>query len=363
LKKRILFTPGPTQTPLWLRRKIEEFTLHHRDEEYPQVISEVKRDLQELFGAPSAKILIFRGGGTSMMEAVLVNFLKPSDPVLVINVGFFGDRWEEIAQEEYGLTVHSCRSKWGYSFEYSSLIPILQKNEVQFALSQVTDTSTGVKVSFNFGHIVKCYHPDALIATDAVLEGGVSPIKMEREGIDILIGASQKAFMLPPGMGFIILGPRALDWLNNISKGFPSYFYNFRRALEKEDNGGILTTPPTEHIAGLHIVLNHILREKGEAAWYDEHRIRAELIRDRLGKIGFKLFTKHTPSNGLSVLTPPPGFTPTDIIKKLAERGFRIEQGLGQNKNLVIRIAHFAGTDEAEILKLIENIEEIVSSS
>lgn len=360
--KHILFTPGPTETPAWLREIMAASSLHHRTEEYRRVMTNVRQDLKTLFGAPLAKPLIFPGRGTKMMEAVVANFISPGDPVLVLNTGYFADRWREIA-EIYGAAVHECMHEWGYSFDYSCLISTLDKYPIKLVLVQATDTSTGVRnIAINLGRIVKRCQPNALLAVDAVLEAAVSPIKMDLEDIDILIGASQKAFMLPPGLTFAMLNTRALTHLSSKPRAFPFYEVDFRKEIEEIEKGGIRFTPPTEHIKGLHVVLNHILREKGEYRWYEGHKLRAELVRKKLFEFGFSLFTKRSPSYGLSVFNVPEGQNASLIREELEKRGYIIERGLGKIRDSVIRIAHFAGVREEDTLSCIEALKELIIS-
>ncbi len=308
-------------------------------------MTDLREKLRELFGAPRTEALLFPGSGTSMMQAAILNFIRPDEPVLIANTGFFADRWYDIAKR-YKATVHECKSTWGETYYFTVLAQSLKTYQPKLLLMQAAETSTGVvNGCHHMKGVLAQFSPKTLLAVDAVLAGGLYPIKMEQQGIDILIGASQKAFLLPPGLSFILIGPRAMEVLKYEELAYPEYFLDIRDELRFVRKNSIRFTPPVDLIMGMQAILAHVLQR--EEQWYIEHENRSRYFRHELLKLGFREFPRSTPVEGLSVLRVPPGWRATDLVDRLEEKGYKIAPGLGETRDEVIRIAHFDSTKYA----------------
>lgn len=317
------------------------------DPDYLSFVKDLHNKLRALFGASNAEVYIFRGGGSDMMEMVVSNFIAPGDTVHVINTGSFADRWHLMAKRHGAFICESKnRDGWGKTFYPPSVVDFLAGYKPALVLMQASDTSTGVRNDCGLvGRLARDLSPKTLLAVDAVLEAAVSPIKMGAEEIDIVIGASQKAFMLPPGLGFILLGPRAQDALTSRSHAYPTWVYDLRDERSSPRGAGFPRyTSPVDHMAGLSAVLDHILPQ--EEIWYRNHAERAKYLREKLATLGFSLFTEDQPSNGTSVLTIPPKLTVPQLISELRQEGYLVTGGFGGPTPNVIRIAQFEGTRE-----------------
>ncbi|QQG45734.1 MAG: alanine--glyoxylate aminotransferase family protein [Candidatus Sungiibacteriota bacterium] len=348
MKKIIRFTPGPTETPNWVYRAMQDHSMHHFSKEYQKCAEEVREKLRKLFGAPNAEVLFFSAAGSNMMEAVLTNFLERiNDVVGVINTGSFADRWRTMATQ-HNAEIFEYKKLWGLTYSYSDLELLLDvlAARPKLLLAQAADTSTGIRNDLKIlGRLARARSPATLFAVDAVLEGGISKIKMDEDDIDILIGASQKAFALPPGLAYILLNPRARKVLMEKPLGFPAWPFNFQQELKfLKECGRPRFTPPIDHVAGLNAVLDYILER--ESNWYLQHKLRAATLRRELVQLGFALFTADTPTNGLSVLSVPGDQNSQEIAAQVLREGYLIAQGLGPIENSTIRIAHFEGTRE-----------------
>ncbi len=341
--------------PAFVRKAIEDNVgiAHHRHPEYHRVDKEVRAGLCDLFGAGDGAALIFRGGGRTMMEAVITNLGTKELPVCVINTGKFADEWMAIASR-YSVPAHEIKIEWGRMLDHDSLARYFQVlgKRPDMLLMQAADTSTGVKNSWaSASAFIKDWSPQTLLALDAVLEGGVSKINMDKDGVDILLGAGQKAFTLPPGLGYAILSKRALWYLAQTRPYFPTSEFSFRNELESLKNNETRFTPPVEHVIGLHRVLRYI-HDVDESNWYFGHCARANFVRGYLKEhAGIELFTKQSPTNAVSVFSLPPKLDAVLVQEKLREAGFVVETGQGTLKHSVIRVAHFHGIGPFEIIK------------
>lgn len=351
LKTGVRLTPGPTETPLWLQDASWNHSLHHRTKTYKMVLQKVREGLKELFGAPNAEVAIFPSSGTGVMEATVLNFMRRQEKVLLINTGYFADRWRDILKK-YGASFEECKSPWGLTYDPGEVQIKLQNQKFGMVLIQVTDTATGVKNNCGWvGEMLRKNSPKGLLAVDAVFEGGVSPIKMNRENIDILVGATQKAFMLEPGVGYMILNTRALEILENTPLENPTYFFDLREELPVLRGGGVRFTPPVNITAGFHALLPKILKD--EKAWYEAHRRRAESAERILKFLGFRQFAS-SPSSGLSVYSAPNGLTAPQIVDAMEQNGYIISAGMEHARESVIRFAHFSGIEERNFNKFLD---------
>lgn len=362
MKTGWILTPGPTEISKIYTNAVKQARnrgiLHHRHPEYKKIEEKVHSLLLVLFGAPKGQARLFRGGGRSMMWAVVGNFYRAGEKILLINNGKFGDEWKEILLE-FNADFVEARSEWGKKFDEKEVERICRNEKISLALMQLGETSTGIRNDCaRASQIIKRHLPDAILAIDAVLEGGVSKINMEREGIDIVLGGVQKAFMMPPGLAYVVFGERALGRLDENEKAaFPVGEWNFRKKMA--------FTPPVEQVVGLHAMLSYILKNRGEVRWYKDHKQRAKFIRRRLLKMGFTLFPKENDrylTNAVSLFVVPHGWSALNIQEKLRQRGWIVETGLGPLKDRVLRVAHFGGIPFARLKHFCKDLKEIINN-
>lgn len=363
LGNHIILAPGPTTTPTWLKEMM--ITLHHRTLLYRTILGEMKEMLLKLFDAPDGIVLIYPGVGTTMMESVLANFIRKS-AVYVINTGFFADKWAEIAAI-YGADVDQHHAIWGKDYLYHDVYNRLARNSSQktdLVLMQAGDTSTGLRNNLVFvGTTIQHEQPDALFAVDAVLEAGISPIKMKHEGIDILVASTQKAFMLPPGLSFIILREKAIKKITARGALDHSYFLDFEKEIGAAEQQTVRFTHPTAHVSGLWALLKIIFEEIGEEKWYRMHEKRAFFARTHLDSLGFKNFTSGKRSDAVSVFLPPEGFSAGDILRAMDEKGFVLADGMGKLHGSVVRMSHFLGVAKEDLERFFTAIKEYIKSA
>lgn len=343
-ERNIIFAPGPTMTPDWVWKAMQSCTLHHRMESYRNLVRDLNARMSAFFGVKNGVILFLSGSGSDMMERSLSGFAKPATHVLLINSGYFADRWYMMANK-YSHHVRQLVCPWGSSFIPAEIKKECADHTPDLVLMQATDTSTGVYNNpRTASRAVRASTPDALFAVDAVLEGGISPIKMDRDGIDILIGSTQKAFTLPPGLGFVILGRHALKKLRTCNT---SWILDVADEISFAKRTDSRYTPPISHMAGLRAVLQHI-ENLDEDAWHHQYVERAATERAFFSSLGFTNFAK-SPSNGLSVFLMPQEKGAVEFCNRL-ERDHRIiiAPGLGKDTDRVIRIAHFSGIREKD---------------
>lgn len=207
IKKQRLLTPGPTPLLPQALHAMMGSDIHHRTEDFRKLYRTVLADLKEVMGT-SHDVLILVASGTGAMEASVSNLFSPGDKVIVCSAGKFGERWVEITKA-YGLEQIVISAEYGDFVTPERVAAALQENPgVRGVFVQASETSTGAS------HDVKSMaeavrKTDAIFIIDAITGLGTQPLDIEGWGLDVVIGGSQKAFMIPPGLAFMSISPKA----------------------------------------------------------------------------------------------------------------------------------------------------------
>ncbi|MBI3013546.1 MAG: alanine--glyoxylate aminotransferase family protein [Candidatus Tectomicrobia bacterium] len=357
MEKHYLFTPGPTPIPPSVLAEMAKPIIHHRTRDYSALFSQVRLDLKYLFQTDQ-EVLIFAASGTGAMEGTISNLFSPGDKVLVTRGGKFGERWEELANA-YGLQARILDVKWGYAPKPQDVSAILKEDpEIRGVLVQATETSTGVSSDLKaLGEIVRPLAGTALIV-DAVSALGTFDIPMDRYGLDVVVSASQKALMLPPGLAFTALSPKA--WKFTESSTLPKYYFDFRKELKNAQKNTSSYTPAVSLVVGLAASLRQI-RQEGLEAMFARHARLAEATRRAMAAIGLEPFAKELPSAGVTSVCMPAGLDSEELIKILSDRfGITVAEGQGSLKGKIFRVAHMGFVDSYDILALISVLEMVL---
>ncbi|AAC07480.1 pyridoxal-phosphate-dependent aminotransferase family protein [Aquifex aeolicus] len=197
-----VFTPGPVEIPDRIREVLGRQIIHHRTKEFTEAFLETRELFKRLVDCTSENFVFFASSGTGAMEASVQNFFNPGEKVLAVVGGKFGERWAELGRT-WGLEVVELQVEWGKSVDPDQVEDILNKNpEIKGVLVQMSESSTGAY------HDVKTLAKitkdrDTLLVVDAITALGVYNMKPHEWGLDVVVGGSQKAFMLPPGLSML----------------------------------------------------------------------------------------------------------------------------------------------------------------
>ena len=352
--KQLLMTPGPTPIPENITKKMAEPIIHHRTPEYRQVFKDVSEDLKSVFKTAN-DCLIFASSGTGAMEASVVNILSPGDKAIVIVGGKFGERYFEICKS-FGIDVIPVDIEWGTSPDPQLIKDTLNKNaSIKAVFMELCETSTATVYDIKaIGEAMKGF--DAALAVDAISGLAADDLETDAWGVDIAVGGSQKALMLPPGLSFCAISQKAWKMVKN-SK-IPRYYYDFdkyKKAKEKDDTP---FTPAITLTIGLKKSLE-IIKSKGIDNIIKECNNMAGMARDASKNLGFELFSK-SPSNAVTALKAPKGVDASLLIKAIKKRGIAVAGGQGELKGKIIRIAHMGGITKRDVERTIGVLKEVV---
>ena len=353
MEKRYLLAPGPTQIPPEVLLKMAEPIIHHRNPLFEEIVAEVREGLKWLFGTKN-EVLIFTSSGTGAMEGAITNILSPNDKVIVVRSGKFGERWTNICNA-YGVNAVNVDVPWGENVDPADIDKALKANpDAKAVYVHATETSTGVRYPVQeITAIVKNY-PNTICVVDGITGVGVFELPMDAWGIDILVGGSQKAFMLPPGLAFAGVSDKA--WEMNKTSRLPKFYFNWAKELTNLQKNQTSWTPAISLIVGLRESLR-IMRAEGLESMYRRSEILARATREGAKALGLKVFAEN-PSPAVTAIYAPEGIDGQDIYKSLWKKyGVTGAGGQDQLKGKIFRIATLGYADKYDVVTAISALE------
>lgn len=358
MKKIRLYTPGPCQVPeealLEMARPFE----HHRTAWFKELLKECTSKLQQVMCTKN-DVLILTGSGTAAAEGAIVGCTPPGSKMLTIEGGKFGQRWGLVC-EQHGIDVIRHEIEWGTAIEPKVIEDYLKKDPAISAVTVVhSETSTATVCDLAAIAKITNQHNKLLIA-DCITSAGAIPLKPDEWGVDIVITGSQKALMLPPGLSFASVSPRAWKVIEGNPKQH-AYYLNFlqaRKAAQKDDTPW---TPAHILVRGLRITLNMMLDEGLENLW-KRVATMAAATRAAAEAINLKVFSK-SPSDSVTAILMPDGMDEGNVRKQLRERyGLHCAGGQDHLKGKIIRLSHMGFIDALDSVSSIAALEQVMHS-
>lgn len=339
--------PGPTTVPERVRNALALPVVNHRGPEFSDMVKESEAHLQKIIGTKNS-VLLFAASGTGMMEASLANTVTPDDKVLFVANGQFGERFAAIA-EGIGLHAESLEVPWGEAVDAATLSARLAETEYRALVVIHNESSTGAVADLEMiGALVR--DTSTLFIVDSV--SGLGGIEMQQDqwSIDILVSASQKALMCPPGVSLVSVSEKAWQVVDSNARR-ARFYWDFRKARTNAANGQTAFTPAVSLIYGLREALR-MIDEEGLPNVLARHERLAAALQAGGAALGLPVFTKSPiRSNTVTVLQLPEGRKAGDIVRHLYETYGTVIAG-ARNKldGTVIRLGTMGYIDEADIL-------------
>src|ERR1700741_2722816 len=257
LIKSRLFTPGPTPLLPSAQLAMAAADIHHRTADFRALYSRVLADVQTFIGTKN-DVVMFASSGTGAMEAAVSNLTSPGDKVLVVTAGKFGERWKSLASA-YGCNVELVSAEYGKTVEPDAVKAKLTP-DVRVVYMQATESSTGVRHDVQ-GIAALLKGTDTLLVVDAITGLGTTHFDVDGWGIDVIIGGSQKAVMIPPGLAYCAVSDRA--WQRMETTKNPRYYFDLRKERKAAAKGESAFTPATSLFAALGAALDFV-RQMGD---------------------------------------------------------------------------------------------------
>ncbi|MFH2204430.1 MAG: alanine--glyoxylate aminotransferase family protein [Elusimicrobiota bacterium] len=341
----ILLTPGPTPLPPSVYQKLSQPIMHHRTREFSAVFTRMIEGLKYVYRTKN-DVLAAASSGTGVMEAAVANILSPGDKVLVHSTGVFGDRFAAIARA-YGLETVLLAEEWGRAADPDRLRGALRENtDVRAVFHQHTDTSTGVVNDLKTLAAIVREHSDALTVVDAISGLGGEELETDAWELDVVVSASQKALMCPPGLAFVAVSQKA--WRAADAAELPRFYFDWRMARQAAVQNQTPFTPAVTLIPAQEDALRLIREEGIENVWKRTAELAA-WTRSEIRGLGLELFAK----NPAAILTPiilPADVDGRKLVKDiLAEDRISIAGGQLQLAGRIVRIAHMGYIKRSDI--------------
>jgi len=356
-----LMTPGPTDVPPAVLLEMAKPIIHHRTKQFQAIFAELSERLKRVFRTENP-VLSLAGSGTTAFEAAQVSLAKPGSSVIAVASGKFGERWQDIFDvyaKSMNLRPVKINVAWGDAVRPAEIEAAIKANPDTSVVAIVhSETSTATACDLKAIAVVVA-KTDALLLVDGITGVGALPVEMDAWGIDALVTGSQKAMMLPPGLGFVGLGKRALKRLAEVKPG-PCYNLDLRRWLKSYEKNDVPFTPPVSLIRGQRVALEMIEEQGLEKIWARTAKLAAA-TRAAFKAIGLKLISS-SPSDSVSGAYYPAGVDDSKFRAALRNKyGIEIAGGQdgrgGQWKGKIFRISHMGYVDAADTLATLAAIE------
>jgi aspartate aminotransferase-like enzyme len=356
--KLMLMIPGPTPVPEQVLLALAKHPIGHRSGDFSKIMAEVVEGLKWLHQTQN-DVLILAASGTGAMEAGIINFLSPGDRVLVGSNGKFGERWAEVCQA-YGLMVESVTAEWGKPLDpeqFRTSIEADTAKQIKAVIVTHSETSTGVLNDLQtISRHVKAH--GALMIADAVTSLGATSVPMDEWNLDVIGSGSQKGFMLPPGLGFVAVSPKA--WEAYTQAKLPRYYLDLGKYRKDAAKNSTPFTPPVNMFFALQVALK-MMRAEGLENIFARHHRQMNATRAAMKAMGLPLLAAD--GYGSPAITAvAPINVDAEKIRSIVRKRFDIAMAGGQDhlSGKIFRVGHLGFVSDRDILTAISALEAVL---
>ncbi len=343
--------PGPTPCPSEALEAMGRQMINHRGGDFGKILNAITAKLKQAFQT-KADVFVLTTSGTGGLEAAVVNTLSPGDKVLSVSNGFFADRFADIAVE-YGAQVTRLNFEWGKPVVLDALEKALKTDgNVKAVLATHNETSTGMTNDIKeISAIVKRF--DKLLLVDAVSSLGCIDLPTDDWNCDVVVTASQKGWMVPPGLAMVSVSEKA--WQAHARAKMPRYYLDFGKAKDYLGKGQTPWTPAVSVFFALDATLDLMLRE-GLHNVFTRHARVGQTARNGIKALGLSLFPdERYASNTVTAVNAADKIDVSQLTRILREEYEVILAG-GQERlsGKIFRIGHLGLVYEKDIKSVLE---------
>jgi len=354
-----IMLPGPTPIPDSVLREMARPMINHRGKEFRALFESITEDLKWAYRTRN-DVFILTTSGSGAMEAAVVNTLSPSDRVLACVAGEFGKRFAQIA-ETYGAAVDRLEAPYGSPITPEMLRDKLLGVHYKAVLLTHNETSTALlnpirELAFEIRQAL----PDALILVDSVSGLGTAPLPVDDWDLDVVLAGAQKAFMVPPGLAFASVSPRA--WAANAEARMPRFYFDFGQARDFARKGQTPWTPAISLFFALARAME-MLKAEGLDAIYARHDRLTRMVRSGARALGLRLMQDDDryASRAVTGIYAPDGVHPSKIQAQLQDKfGYVVAGGQGPLVDSIFRVGHLGYYDDTDMLGLLAALEAVL---
>ncbi len=345
--------PGPTPCPPETLAELSRQMINHRGPEFAEMQGRIMERLK-LFFRTANEVYVFTTSGTGALEAAIVNTLSEGDKVLSVSIGEFGDRFGDIA-EAYGADMTRLSFEPGTAAEPGKIAEALEAEPKTVAvLVTHNETSTGVTNDINaISKAVRAVNSEILLIVDAISSLGCIPFATDAWQVDVATTASQKGFMIPPGLAFVTMSDRA--WQAYERSNMKKFYFDIGKARDYVTKGQTPFTPAVSLYYGLDKALDMMFNEGLEQTNARHHAI-ADYTRGKVTALGLKLLALGPQaSDTVTSVIVPEGINAGQLLALLnSEFNTVLASGQGKLTGKIVRIGHMGIVDKADIDAAVE---------
>ncbi|MBW4678868.1 MAG: alanine--glyoxylate aminotransferase family protein [Microcoleus vaginatus WJT46-NPBG5] len=354
--KLMLMIPGPTPVPEQALLALSRHPIGHRSADFSKIMAEVTQNLKWLHQTEN-DVLILTASGTGAMEAGIINFLSPGDRVLVGCNGKFGDRWAEVC-EAYGLAVEKVSAEWGKALEpeqFREKLAADTDKQIKAVILTHSETSTGVLNDLEAINRHVKDHGEALMMVDTVTSLGAVNVPVDAWGLDVVASGSQKGYMIPPGLGFVAVSPKA--WEAYKTAKLPRYYLDLGKYRKDAAKNTTPFTPPVNLFFALQASLK-MMRNEGLENIFARHQRLMKATRAAIKAMDLPLLTSDEAASP-AITAVGPAQIDAEKVRSIVKKRFDIVLAGGQDHltGKIFRIGHLGFVSDRDILAAIASLE------
>lgn len=351
--------PGPSHVPGRILRAIGQPTIDHRGPEFQTLANEVLAKVKPIFQTESP-VVILPSSGTGAWEAALVNTMNVGDKVLMFETGQFSSLWAELATR-LGLKPEVISGDWRHGVDAAAIEARLLEDkghEIKAVCVVHNETSTGVtsKIQKVRKAIDAANHP-ALFMVDSISGLGSAEYKHDEWGVDVTVSGSQKGLMLPPGLGFNAVGPKAMK--ANENARINRSYWDWKSQIGMNADGWFPYTPATNLLYGLNEACD-MMMEEGLENVFSRHERFAEATRRAVRTWGLEVLCQNADeySPVLTAVVMPEGHSADSYRDTVLDKfDMSLGSGLGKVKDTVFRIGHLGYFNDLMLMGTLSGVE------
>lgn len=361
-KRSLLMIPGPIEFDPSVLTALGTPTTSHLAPEFIEIFGSTLEQLRRVVLSEDGQPFILSGSGTLVMDSVGANLIEEGDRALVVNTGYFSDRFAQIL-ERYGAKVTQLRSPIGETPALEEVEKVLESESYKLMTITHVDTSTGVLADIQgLARIANRY--GVLVVVDGVCSIAGERFRMTEWGVDVVLTASQKAIGVPPGLGILVVSPRALHVLYQRKFSVRNYFSDWNNWLPimqsyEARKPNYFATPAVNLIFALKVSLDQILSE-GLEERFKRHEAISRACKSGIRALGLNQVPVSDKIAAHTMTAPryPEGIIAQEFLLEVAHAGVTLAGGLHPLiKNEYFRIGHMGNVQLGDILTTLSAIE------
>ena len=355
-----LFIPGPTNIPDKVRQAMNVPMQDMRAPDFGELTLPIFRDIKKVMRTASAEVFMFPASGTGGWESCISNLFSAGDRVLISSFGHFSYLWVDMC-ERFGLDVEHCEVEWGYGVphdEYRRILEADKEHKIKGVFACHNETATGVVSDIKkVREILDDLKHPALLCVDGISALGCLEFDMDSWGVDVIVGGSQKGFMLPTGLAIVGVSQRALE--RRITANLPRTFLSFDDMMKANETGHFPYTPATQLFHGMRASLDMLLEEGIDNVVARHHRL-ANAVRAGVNAWGLDLCAKEPElySDTVTAIALPEYVNGVEVLQTAYYRyNLSFGAGLARLAGKVLRIGHLGDLNEIMVLQALAGAE------